>query len=581
MNIRKIKKIAVQKFNRKMKVITAVAVVLVISVSSLVSRGSEEEIEEVTKVDVDVATPVINEIHLTGNFVGTIETDGKVAVTPRISGQVTNKYYSVGDYVNAGDVLFTLDDREFQIEKTVAEANIRSNQAALEAQKARNQETVASANETIHTMDTKTNELNNSVISSAREEESSRAKRDEAASSRKVYESETGSISNQISEANSRVASAKEFTAHLNTIKDTYQQIVSEKGEADAIEYLKTNSEYESLEQLETAISTAVEAEKAAETEKKELDSSYSANLVSKMEAELNERVENGNIASAQEAKALAQRMKSDYENFTKVTQMADVQAKLAEGNAAVVSADAATITAMTELQTANLKIEYSTVTAPISGIIQEIHINQYETASDQAVAYVISNPSQEKVVFYVTDEVRKNIEIGQKVTLKKDETEYTAFVDYVGNTVDDEKKLFKVSAYLNEGAKEQFSIGSNVSLSTSIRTEKTAFSIPIGAVYYSEGKPYVYVAKDGKAVKTDIETGISDSENIQVISGLSANDQVIVTWSAQLKDQAEVAIKNQAVKEADKDKVKNKEENKIETTKSKEEATKEDTKNE
>ena len=129
-----------------------------------------------------------------------------------------------------------------------------------------------------------TNELNNSVISSAREEESSRAKRDEAASSRKVYESETGSISNQISEANSRVASAKEFTAHLNTIKDTYQQIVSEKGEADAIEYLKTNSEYESLEQLETAISTAVEAEKAAETEKKELDSSYSANLVSKME---------------------------------------------------------------------------------------------------------------------------------------------------------------------------------------------------------------------------------------------------------------------------------------------------------
>ena len=42
MNIRKIKKIAVQKFNRKMRVITAVAVVLVISVSSLVSRGSEE-----------------------------------------------------------------------------------------------------------------------------------------------------------------------------------------------------------------------------------------------------------------------------------------------------------------------------------------------------------------------------------------------------------------------------------------------------------------------------------------------------------------------------------------------------------
>ena len=50
-------------------------------------------------------------------------------------------------------------------------------------------------------------------------------------------------------------------------------------------------------------------------------------------------------------------------------------------------------------------------------------------------------------------------------------------------------------------------------------------------------------------AVKTLIETGIEDAEDIEVVSGLTADDQVIVNWSSQLQDKAAVNVTNTAEK--------------------------------
>lgn len=552
------------------KVIRCTALILLISAISLCGCGEEEEVAEEVKVDVDAEYPSVKSISLSGNFIGTIETDEKVAVTPRLSGQVTSKYFKVGDHVNAGDVLFKLDDREYQIEKKNAEANVRSANAALSAQKARNQEAKASANEAIGTMDTKTIELYNSSKSAERDEYNAVIRRNGYCSDGSVYKSEEDRIKNLMNDADARAVSAREFTGHLNSLKDIYHQIASSDDPVNAAKryglkdsdigtetdaeiiagiYLKKKTQYDSFEQLQTAIDASTEAQKSAESEKKELDGSYNNNLISRIETEVNAQLENGNIATAQEAKLLADKLRLDYEVFTRMTMWADAQAKIAEGDAAVVTSDMARITAQTELETANLKLEYTTVKAPISGIIQEINIEQYGMASDQSPAYVISDPEKKKAVFYVTEDVKNNIIPGQKVILNKNGTDYEAAIESVGKTADEQKKLYKISASLSESAQAHFDAGLNVRMSTSIRKEDAALTIPLGAVYYSEGKPYVFVAKNGKAIRTDITTGISDQSDIQVITGLSQSDQVITSWSSQIKDQADVNVKNKPVK--------------------------------
>ena len=71
------------------------------------------------------------------------------------------------------------------------------------------------------------------------------------------------------------------------------------------------------------------------------------------------------------------------------------------------------------------------------------------------------------------------------------------------------------------------------------------ALTVPVTAVNYSDGIPYVYCYEDGTARKVEIETGIYDRERMEVISGLADDSQVITTWSNELVDGAQVLEKS------------------------------------
>ncbi|MCR4831494.1 MAG: efflux RND transporter periplasmic adaptor subunit [Pseudobutyrivibrio sp.] len=552
------------------KYLKRISSVLLLATILLSGCGSEEENVEETKIDVEAESPTVKSISQMGSFIGTIETEEKISVIPNLSGKVTALNYKVGDHVNAGDVLFTLDDREYQIEKRTAEANVRAASATLDAQNIRNREVQVAANEAIGSADAKSIELKNSINNSAREEENSRRKRDSYNSAANSYKDEENRISKMKGEADNRINSANSKISELNSIKSVYDEISSSDDPAtvaknngvdesdigsstDASEianiYLSKKTQYSSVDEITSAIDSAAEEVKTAENEKKELESSYNNAVVSRVEAEANANIESSNMTSAQEAKKLANRASQDYENYTKKSLISDAQAKVAEGNATKITNESAVTTSTSELEAANLKIENTVIKAPISGIIQEINVKQFEVASDQSVAVVISNPAAKKAVFYVTEEVKNNVKVGQKVLITKNDTEYDAQVANVANTLDEQKKLYKVSATLSADAQAAFDTGQNVKLSTSIKTDNDATTIPVGAVYYSEGKAYVYTVEKNKAIKKDIEVGIVDKNDAEVISGLTQKDKVISNWSSQLKDQSDVNVKKKVEK--------------------------------
>ena len=64
---------------------------------------------------------------------------------------------------------------------------------------------------------------------------------------------------------------------------------------------------------------------------------------------------------------------------------------------------------------------------------------------------------------------------------------------------------------------------------------------VPYSAIYYENGQSYLYVMKEGVAVKTYVETGIFDEETIVITGGVTKEDDCIVSWSPQLADGVEV----------------------------------------
>ena len=68
--------------------------------------------------------------------------------------------------------------------------------------------------------------------------------------------------------------------------------------------------------------------------------------------------------------------------------------------------------------------------------------------------------------------------------------------------------------------------------------------TVPLSAVNYDGGIPYVYCLENGVAVRTDVEVGIHDEERIEILGGLEDGSQVIYSWSNELVDGAEVILK-------------------------------------
>jgi HlyD family secretion protein len=72
----------------------------------------------------------------------------------------------------------------------------------------------------------------------------------------------------------------------------------------------------------------------------------------------------------------------------------------------------------------------------------------------------------------------------------------------------------------------------------------RTRLLVPKGAVRKVDGRDVVFVVKDGKAERRAVTAGAADGDQVEIVSGLQAGEQVIVEGPATLADGSRVTIK-------------------------------------
>ena len=95
---------------------------------------TEAVTEEETAVTVSVQNVGTGTITLTNSFVGTISPEETVMVIPLTAGTVTETFFEVGDTVQAGDVLFKIDDEAARLALEQAQLNVKSTQQTADSQ---------------------------------------------------------------------------------------------------------------------------------------------------------------------------------------------------------------------------------------------------------------------------------------------------------------------------------------------------------------------------------------------------------------------------------------------------------------
>ncbi|HJA70300.1 MAG TPA: efflux RND transporter periplasmic adaptor subunit [Candidatus Lachnoclostridium stercoravium] len=188
-----------------------------------------------------------------------------------------------------------------------------------------------------------------------------------------------------------------------------------------------------------------------------------------------------------------------------------------------------------------DLQVEYTTVTAPISGIAESRNVDPHDNISTSDVIAVISAKDQIMVKFSVPERVMKNLQTGMAVTVDKYGTEYQGNITEVASVADTSNGLYDIKAAIQNG--EALTTGSKAKVSVLKDIAENVMTIPVDSVSYDDGNPFIYIYDNGVAKRVGIESGIYDMERMEVEGGLNADDLVITSWSNELSDGVEVVL--------------------------------------
>ena len=251
----------------------------------------------------------------------------------------------------------------------------------------------------------------------------------------------------------------------------------------------------------------------------------------------------NASVQAASQQAATAQdavnRMTPLYESGDISVQSYNQTANSAKAAASQV--DAAKAQAASAKLNYETQVEFATVTAPAAGVVQNQNMTLHGMVSQSSQLCVITGTGAKVVKFNVTEDVLQNLTMGQTVTVEKNGTSYSGTITKLTKLVDPQSGLFPVEATISGAG--ALSDGSSTKLSLVAAKADHALLVPVDAVYYSGGNPYVYTYENGLVKRVFITTGISDDQYYEVTDGLDGTEQIVNSWTDDIYDGAEVRI--------------------------------------
>lgn len=112
----------------------AIIIALAVMLGGCGSAAQETAaVEEESAVTVSMKEVGIGTITLTNSFIGTISPQDTVMVFPLAAGTVTETFFEVGDAVEAGDVLFKIDDEAARLQYELAQVGMQTAQQTADS----------------------------------------------------------------------------------------------------------------------------------------------------------------------------------------------------------------------------------------------------------------------------------------------------------------------------------------------------------------------------------------------------------------------------------------------------------------
>jgi membrane fusion protein, multidrug efflux system len=189
--------------------------------------------------------------------------------------------------------------------------------------------------------------------------------------------------------------------------------------------------------------------------------------------------------------------------------------------------------------EAARLQLEYTSVRAPFTGVVtlRNIELGQRVNVNQSLFMIADFNPLRAKIYVPEKDIGRIYEKQKAKITIEAEpEIEFSGVVKMISPVVDPSSGTSKVTIDI-EDSKGKLKPGMFASVFISTDTHSDALIIPKKALILESDLDQVYIYKEGKAHKVNLDVGFTSGEDLEVLSGLNEGDLVVTAGQDGLRE--------------------------------------------
>jgi len=240
-------------------------------------------------------------------------------------------------------------------------------------------------------------------------------------------------------------------------------------------------------------------------------------------------------------AKANLEQVRQELERYTDLAERGLVSAAMFEG----LKYDVAALQATYELK--KLNYNYSTIRAPIAGLVSSREIKLGQNVAVNNVAFRVTDNSKLVAYLQIPQGELYKFSAGHSASVQVDSApgiDFPATIVRISPTIDTSNGTFRATAYVDNqlGALVP---GMFARFKVAYEKHEDALLVPESALVKEDDETSVYVVAEGEVARRIIETGIASGDQVEVLMGLGENEEIVVVGHSGLRDGSKVLASN------------------------------------
>lgn len=462
-------------------------------------------------------------------FIETVDVSGQVTPAHDVDlgfaqgGRIAHVYVAVGDPVSQGTTLAEVENSDLRAGVLQQQAVLAEQQAKLQSLKAGAQpEDIAASQAALDKAQQDLNNLYLGIIDVSQDgyTKSNDAIRTQLSSIFLNGESNnpglsfsTNNIQAQTDAQNGRAAASVALNSWAVELGDTHTK--PDTLLTDSLSYLTV---------VRNALSSVSAALDGANALSDTTRAAYRASVVTG-QAEVNTAVKNLN--------ATAQSISS--QKLTVAQAQAQLNLKRAGATADDIAAQAAAVTqAEAAVENAQAQLQKTLITAPFGGTITRVDAKSGLAVSANAPQISMQSNGTFQIESYVPEVNIASVAVGNTATVTLDaygpDVSFSASVVSIdpAETVRDGVSTYRVVLQFSK-QDDRIKSGMTASLSITTKQVNDALTVPLGAVFQKNGGSMLQLRREGDVVDVPVVLGDNSGGMVEVRSGLSTGDQVVL----------------------------------------------------